>query len=86
MGALINLLVLLDFIALVICFVRYIKEETVKSIIGWIITSATMCILEIANIMIGGPLTVSYYTTLCIYTILFAMAVYAMIRRKNSNR
>ncbi len=86
METLITLLALLDFIAFRICFVRYIKDETVKSIIGWIITSAIMYILQIAYTMTGGTLTIMYYTNLCIYIILFAMAVYAMMRCKNKNK
>lgn len=84
MGTLITLLALLDFIAFGICFVRYVKEETVKSIIGWIITSAIMCILHIACIITDGTFITKYYTNLCIYIILFVMAVYEMIKKKKN--
>ncbi len=82
MAICISLLSLLNFIAFAICFYCYLKEESVKSIIGWIITSAIMSILQLAGIMFDKPFF-GYYVNICIYVILFAMAIYALIRCKN---
>lgn len=83
MGNLITLFEVLDFIAWGIFFIRwYIKEEgTIKSIIGWIVTAAIMCILKICDIMVGETSRMTY-AIFYSFLINLVIAVCALIRWK----
>lgn len=82
-----NLIVLLevfDFVAFVIFFSQYIKKESMKSIIGWMITSAIMCILQFIGIVVDEIMIVMYGSNLIIYLVLFIMSIYAIIKLKKN--
>lgn len=78
-----NVLLLLDYIAFGFCWVRYITKETIKSAIGWAITSAIVCVLDILFIIVEPNLQYMYITNFCIYIINFGLAIYAIRRCKN---
>lgn len=79
-----NGLVLLAYIAFGFCFVRYITKETIKSAIGWAITSAIVCVLEIFLFSITeSDLQYMYIANSCIYIINFGLAIYGIRRCKN---
>lgn len=79
-----NVLLLLDYIAFGFCWVRYMKKETIKSAIGWAITSAIVCVLNIIFFIIAeSNLQYMYITNFCIYIINFGLAIYAIRRCKN---
>lgn len=77
-----NVLLLLDVIAFGFCWVRYMKKETIKSAIGWAITSAIVCVLDIIFFIIANPKFIMYITNFCIYIINFGLAIYAIRRCK----
>ncbi len=79
-----NALLLLDFIAFSFFFIRYIKKETIKSAIGWAITSAVMCVLEIILFSISASDLEYKLSNFVIYIMNFGLAISAIIRCKKN--
>lgn len=82
-----NILTVTSIISVVVFFifmffvVRYLKKDTLLSLIGYAVSSVCMCALEIAAIMISSNLDKSYeMNAVClgIYAINSLLAVFLM--------